>query len=180
MRSVLILVSSLLLAATARAEAPSPYAGQEQRTIKAFSAQQIDDLLAGRGMGLAKTAELNGYPGPAHVLDLAGPLELTPEQIEGTRALVTRVRTQASEAGRRLVEAEQGLERQFAERSVTRESLQAALAHIGALQAEIRGVHLEAHLDQTALMSEAQIARYAELRGYESGNGHRHDGAHPH
>ena len=34
------------------------------------------DLRAGRGMGLALAAELNGYPGPAHVLELADKLDL--------------------------------------------------------------------------------------------------------
>jgi len=47
-----------------------PYAGMQTRSIKALSDQQIADLKAGRGMGLALPAELNGYPGPIHVLEL--------------------------------------------------------------------------------------------------------------
>ena len=43
---------------------PSPYAGQESRAIKALSDSEIDDLANGRGMGLAKAGELNGYPSP--------------------------------------------------------------------------------------------------------------------
>ncbi len=43
--------------------AAAPYAGFQDRPIKALSQQQIDDLQAGRGMGLALAAELNGYPG---------------------------------------------------------------------------------------------------------------------
>jgi hypothetical protein len=62
------------------APALAPYAGLEQRPIKALSAQQIADLKAGRGMGLALAAELNGFPGPLHVLELAAGLELTDEQ----------------------------------------------------------------------------------------------------
>ena len=56
--------------------AQSPYVGMQTRSIKALSDQQIADLKAGRGMGLALPAELNGYPGPAHVLELADQLGL--------------------------------------------------------------------------------------------------------
>ena len=42
----------------------SPYVGSEKRSLKALTDQQIADLRAGRGMGLALAAELNGYPGP--------------------------------------------------------------------------------------------------------------------
>src|SRR5687767_11125254 len=51
--------------------ADSPYVGQEDRAIKALDAKDVDGLLAGSGMGYAKAAELNGYPGPMHVLELA-------------------------------------------------------------------------------------------------------------
>jgi hypothetical protein len=65
----------------------SPYAGMQTRAIKALSDQQIADLRAGRGMGMALPAELNGYPGPAHVLELADKLELTPDQRASVQAL---------------------------------------------------------------------------------------------
>ena len=66
--SLVVIVAS---AASATAQTTSPYAGQQQRTIKALSDQEIGDLLEGRGMGLAKAGELNSYPGPLHVLQLA-------------------------------------------------------------------------------------------------------------
>jgi hypothetical protein len=54
------------------AEMPAtPYAGQQTRTIKALSDDEIAALRNGEGMGMAKAAELNGYPGPIHVLSLA-------------------------------------------------------------------------------------------------------------
>jgi hypothetical protein len=43
----------------------APYAGMQTRPVKALTEQQLADLKAGRGMGLALAAELNGYPGPA-------------------------------------------------------------------------------------------------------------------
>ena len=57
--------------ATSSAQTTSPYTGEEQRAIKALSEEEIKDLLEARGMGLAKAAELNSYPGPLHVLQLA-------------------------------------------------------------------------------------------------------------
>jgi len=58
----------------------SAYRGMEARSIKALSEAQIADLKSGRGMGLALAAELNGNPGPMHVLELADNLTLTPDQ----------------------------------------------------------------------------------------------------
>ncbi|HYV03741.1 MAG TPA: hypothetical protein VFB82_04100, partial [Blastocatellia bacterium] len=70
---------SLIIVATA-ANAQTPYAGMQTRTIKSLSEQQVADLGAGRGMGLALAAELNGYPGPSHVLELADKLDLSVDQ----------------------------------------------------------------------------------------------------
>jgi hypothetical protein len=73
----------------------APYAGWQEREIKALSAEQIDDLRNGRGMGLALAAELNGYPGPRHVLDLAGQLDLTAEQRAEAQRLLDEMQAQA-------------------------------------------------------------------------------------
>lgn len=45
----------------------TPYAGMQSRPIKALSDKQVSDLRAGRGMGLALAAELNGYLGPSPI-----------------------------------------------------------------------------------------------------------------
>src|SRR4051812_36526408 len=71
MKRFLLLAATLLVTCNAAsAQSGQPYAGLEQRPIKALSQQQADDLRTGRGMGLALAAELNGYPGPSHVLEL--------------------------------------------------------------------------------------------------------------
>ena len=73
MRIIFGMLLVLAVCPHAHAQQPAaPYAGYQQRPIKALSEQQIADLRAGRGMGLALAAELNGYPGPVHVLALAG------------------------------------------------------------------------------------------------------------
>jgi hypothetical protein len=72
-----VVMTAGVLSGAALAQSQQPYAGLEARSIKALSQQQIDDLKAGRGMGLALAAELNGYPGPMHVLELADALHLS-------------------------------------------------------------------------------------------------------
>ena len=87
-RSTLFLSIIAIVASTANstAQTASPYAGQEQRSIKALSEDEIRDLREGRGMGLAKAAELNSYPGPLHVLQLAAELGLSDAQRKATKA----------------------------------------------------------------------------------------------
>ena len=164
--------AAALLAALGNAYSQSPYVGQESREIKALSSQEVADLLAGKGMGLAKAAELHGYPGPMHVLELAAQLQLTADQKSKTEALFTTVKAQAVDIGRQLVEEEQALDRQFSSKSITPATLHSSLERIGKLQAELRRVHLETHLEQTALLSDTQIAAYSKLRGYEAGDDH--------
>ncbi len=69
----------------------SPYAGQEKREIKAISVEDIEGYLTGQGMGFAKAAELNHYPGPKHVLELAGELSLEEKQIDKTKKIYNRM-----------------------------------------------------------------------------------------
>ena len=162
-------LAALLLAAAIPglvAAASSPYADDVERDIKALSPEEVAGLLAGRGMGLAKAAELNGYPGPKHVLELADELALDPEQRSRTEALFRHMRTRAVAVGRALVEAEGVLDGRFARRSIVPGSLKRSLERIADLEAELRRVHLEAHLEQRALLSDAQVAAYRRGRGY--------------
>jgi Spy/CpxP family protein refolding chaperone len=174
---VLGLIMSIV-AVAAGADTESPYVGQETRDIKALSPQEIDDYLHGRGLGYAKAAELNHYPGPRHVLDLADALALTPEQTSQTRAIFEAMQAQAVALGRQLVDKEQALDRQFANGSIDAVSLQALLSDIGGLQAAIRYTHLAAHLEQKALLTTHQVQLYDQLRGYgaahDKGHGHAH------
>ena len=117
-------------------------------------------------MGLAKAAELNGYPGPAHVLELAAQLDLTPEQKTKTEALLKKMQARAISLGTELIEEERALDRIFASHAVNSESIGQALARIGQLQGQVRQVHLDAHIEQTALLTPAQTKKYNRLRGY--------------
>src|SRR3954466_7532103 len=144
--------------------AQTPYAGMQARSIKALSDQQIADLEAGRGMGLALAAELNGYPGPSHVLELADKLELTADQRAGIQRLFDSMKAEAMPLGSRLIEQEADLNKQFANRTVTPESLRASTAAVAATQGVLRETHLKYHLSTGAILSPSQMVKYAELR----------------
>lgn len=176
-----ILASAILATAFTAAWAQhgqSPYVGQESRAIKSLSSAEIKQLLNGEGMGLAKAAELNGYPGPKHVLELAEPLKLTAAQIASTEAIFRTMNSRAKEIGTQIVEREQALDAQFAGGSVTSEALGKSVEQIGAMQAELRTIHLDAHLSQVAILTPEQVTHYRRLRGYDSPAG-EHTHSHP-
>lgn len=177
MRAFLVLC--LLLFCATDAPAQSPYAGEEQRRIKSLSPERIEGLEAGHGLGYAIAAELNGYPGPRHVLELANELSLGEHQRARTEALFESMQARASELGRELIAAEAKLDRAFAQRKITSEKLGELLADSARIESELRRVHLQAHLDQIELLEEGQLAEYLRLRGYEKQAG-GHDHQHQH
>lgn len=150
------------------ASAPTPYAGHQQRAIKALSDKDVQDLTEGKGMGLALAAELNSHPGPMHVLEHAQALALSDTQRSSTARLLRTHKEEVRVLGRQLVEAERELDQAFATRQINSSSLTARMQRIGALQAAIRDAHLQTHLQQTALLTTAQVAQYNQLRGYGS------------
>jgi Spy/CpxP family protein refolding chaperone len=176
MKSLVFGIAVSALAAAAFAATESPYVGQEGREIKALSPQAVEGYLNGEGLGYAKAAELNHYPGPRHVLDMAKELNLTREQTTQTQAVFDAMRTRAIGLGKQLVEKERELDRRFASDSIDADSLQALLSEIGTIQSKIRYVHLSAHLAQRALLTEHQVKLYDQVRGY----GTPHHGGHMH
>jgi Spy/CpxP family protein refolding chaperone len=151
-----------------------PYAGLDARPIKALSEQQIGDLKAGRGMGLALAAELNGYPGPMHVLELADRLGLTAEQRTRVQMLFGNMRAEAVPLGEKLVAQEAELDRQFSEKLITPASLSSATAEIGQTQGALRHAHLKYHLATLDILTPEQAQRYAMLRGYHGSHQQQH------
>ncbi|MCP3370945.1 Spy/CpxP family protein refolding chaperone [Bradyrhizobium cajani] len=178
MRRLLLLAAALLATfSAASAQSSQPYGGLEQRPIKALSHQQVDDLRGGRGMGLALAAELNGYPGPSHVLELGDRLDLTADQRVQVQRLFDQMKQEAIPLGHKLVAQERELDNLFATRAVTSESLKTTIAAIAETQGQLRESHLKYHLSTAALLNQGQMQRYAELRGYQRADdtgGHKH------
>lgn len=169
-----ILISAGL--APAEAQTHSPYAGEQSRAIKALSPKEVDDLMQGRGMGLAKPAELNRYPGPMHALELAEPLKLSSGQRQTLEAVMARMSNDAKALGAELLGLERDLDAAFATRKIDDQRLSDLTARIGVKQGALRAVHLAAHLETAAAFSAEQIARYDVLRGYAGAAGGASDG----
>lgn len=138
----------------------SKYAGQQAREIKSLSAADLAELRRGGGWGLAKAAELNGVPGPAHLLELKDRIPLSADQTRQIETLRVAMKAEAIALGARL-------EKHFADRSVNDEILRGFLNRIAETRCDLRYAHLATHLETPKILSHAQIARYNELRGYD-------------
>ena len=165
---MLLLLLALAMPAIAQEHAHSPYVGEQERTIASLSDQEITAYRTGRGMGLAKAAELNHYPGPRHVLDLAEELELTDAQRAEVRAAREAMRSKAIPLGKQIVAKEAALDALFADGQATPDTVRALLHEIAVLKADLRFAHLNAHLTMQDALTEQQIRRYDVLRGYAS------------
>ena len=163
--SVAILFAVACSSHTDQASPPS-YAGQDQREIKALSAYEISAYRGGHGLGLAKAAELNHYPGPKHVIELAGALDLSAAQREATQRAYEHMHAQAVRLGEAIVAREKYLDSLFATQTLEAAVVSAAVADIARLQGELRAAHLLAHVEMKKILSALQIAKYDELRGY--------------
>jgi hypothetical protein len=144
----------------------SPYVGMEGGELPALTDRQIADLRAGRGMALALAAELNSYPGPMHVLELSGQLQLSDEQRTRVGELVDAMRLEAVPLGEKLIAQEMHLDRLFASRIATEEALAVATRAIGETQGALRLAHLRYHVRTAAILTLEQITAYDRLRGY--------------
>ena len=163
--ATLTLVSATYIAASTLT---SPYSGEEIRIIKSLSDEDIDDLLNGRGWGLAKPAELNGVPGPAHLLEMKTEIALSAEQVSTIEVIWSEMNQNARRLGEHYVALERELNEQFATGQITSDTLKTLLLKIATVQTELRYTHLFAHLQASPVLKPAQVALYNRLRGYSS------------
>ena len=146
----------------------SKYVGQEKREIKSLSKADIQELRNGRGWGLAKAAELNGLPGPVHLLEMKKEIGLNPEQTEKIEILYQKMKKQAIPLGLKLIELERKLNNHFAKGTITEELLHELLEQIAQVRKRLRYVHLSTHLKTPGILRAEQIDLYNKLRGYSS------------
>jgi len=149
-----------------RHEQASPYAGLERREIKALSTEEIAALTNGEGMGMALPAELHGYPGPRHVLELGEMLGLTETQRSEVQAIFDGMQSQAKTLGQEIIGLERELDRRFADGTITDAALTDLLDRIAAARGQLRATHLRAHLRLFSVLTEQQRAHYRQARGY--------------
>lgn len=157
----------------------SPYAGLDAREIKSLSEEDVAALREGRGWGLALPAELNGVPGPAHLLELRDELGLSEDQVSAIKVIHAGMQAEAVDAGERFLAAEAALDAAFAEGGLSEDYLRQLIQTAEAARADLRFIHLSRHLSTPPLLNDEQIQRYGELRGYElepggAAQGHGH------
>ena len=173
-----ISLNNLALAQDQPTPTPSGYADLLDTEIRGLSPDQIETYRTGAGGGLALTAELNGYPGPRHVLDLADELDLNEDQQARIQVLYDDMLPQALDLGEQILQAEAELERAFRETRIDEGFLETQLLAIGNLQAQLRFVHLRTHLASIDILMPHQIVLYNTLRGYDTDNADQGHGSH--
>jgi hypothetical protein len=168
--SAVLALSLTASASVSLADQPShsPYAGQEQREIKSLSADDIGELRRGGGWGMAKAAELNGYPGPVHLLDLQVEIGLSSEQIAAITVIYEKMKRNAIPLGEEMIRGERALEESFLRGAADEKTLAEALDGIARVRRDLRFTHLAAHLKVKPLLTEQQTTAYWTLRGYDT------------
>ena len=156
------------------AVAQSAYVAQLDSPVRGLSAQEVDDLRHGHGMGYARMAELNNHPGPRHLLDLSEKVDLTEAQTAQVTEIFTAMQAEATQLGEEIVAREAELSALFAAGDVDETEVQAQVMALADLYGQLRFVHLRAHLQVMPLLSPEQIVVYNQLRGYGDGTGQPH------
>ena len=145
------------------------YPELQESEVRGLTPEQIQGLRNGDGMGYALPAELNGYPGPKHVLELADELGLNESQREATAKIRAEMLEKAKATGLALVSEYESLDQEFRSQNIDAQRLRNLTAQIGTLEGELRTIHMEAHLEMMTVLTHEQILLYSELRGYQSG-----------
>lgn len=144
----------------------TPYAGQESREIKALSPEDVDGYRRGAGLGYAKPAELNSYPGPLHALDMRARLQLTDEQAGALTREREEMLATVIPLGERFLASEAEIEQRFRDGTMTPDALDTLIQESARIEAQIRYAHLDAHIATKEILTPHQVALYDEARGY--------------
>lgn len=151
---------------------PSPYSGEELRDVKSLSDSDIQSLLNGTGEafgGIAKLAELNGYPGPRHVLDIKSDFfMLTDNQKVEIEMIYESMSRKAKAIGAKIIAIERDMDKAFANKTITEQGLKLLIDNSADLYGQIRFVHLSAHIDTVRVLTEEQVEMYNKIRGYDT------------
>ena len=165
-RSLLIAAMLAAAAMPVLAQSATPYPELRTREIKALSPEQIRDLREARGMGLSLPAELNGAPGPLHVLELRHVLAVTDAQAAEIDRIKAAMQARARALGEDIIRAEAMLEQEFKNGTPDEAAVSALTERIGVLSGRLRAAHLSAHVRTKRLLTPIQVAAYDRARGY--------------
>jgi hypothetical protein len=159
-----LLLLALPVAAQHEQHMKSPAATQQTMAQHhAFLEAEREAIERGEGFGMALAADINGYPGPKHVLDLKKELKLTPSQEAAMQTLMSQMKEKALAKGKDVLLAEKRLEEMFAQGKSEDESREETY-RVASLRAELRWVHLATHLAAKKILTAQQIAAYQQMR----------------
>ena len=144
----------------------SKYAEEADREIKSLSINDIKELKKGSGWGLAKAAELNGYPGPSHILKMAKEINLTKEQIIAIQKMFDEMKAQSISLGNQLIQLEKKLNNDFQNKTIDQTKLHNHINDISDIRQKLRLTHLSTHLKTPNILTQEQVSLYNNLRGY--------------
>jgi len=153
--------------AGAKGAAMEPAGAQQAQTEMQHHHSCLEEERAsierGEGFGMAMPADHAGYPGPRHVLDMAADLHLTAEQRAAIQKIFDHMHEKAVARGKELFEAEARLEQMFRE-GRPEADLREQSFRVDSIHAELRWIHLSAHLAAQKILTAEQIAQYTRLR----------------
>ncbi len=152
--------------AFAQHDGAAPYAGSQKREIASLSEQDLMALREGKGWGLALPAEVNGAPGPSHLLELSEELDLTTAQVSAITTIYDEMTAAAISAGEAFITAEKALNDAFKRGGLEEVELAKLAGEAGDARTKLRLIHLAAHLKTLPVLTDEQIAGYSRLRGY--------------
>jgi Spy/CpxP family protein refolding chaperone len=163
---------------TATSVPTSPYVPLLDSAIRGLSPEEIKELESGAGAGFARAAELNGYPGPRHILDLQDKLDLTEDQFAEVQKLYDDMNSEARQMGAEILRLESELELAFREGTIDNTTLEAKVSDLAEKYGALRLLHLRTHLTAIQLLTPDQLMLYNQLRGYSQPDSPDHDGGH--
>lgn len=144
----------------------SPYAHTQSSEVPTLTPEEVRELRNGEGMGLARPAELNQFPGPKHLLDLVADLDLSPAQLARIKAIREKMKMRAIAKGREILETERRLADLFASGHPSVEEMNRITEHLGVMRGQLQAIHLLAHIESARELTADQIESYDRLRGY--------------
>ena len=144
----------------------SPYTHTQSAEFATLTPDEVREVRNGEGMGLARAAELNSFPGPRHLLDLKADLDLTQAQIARIEAIHAKMKTRAIAKGEAILQAERHLGNLFAAGRPTATETNRMTEHLGIMRGQLQAIHLLAHIESTRELTAGQIEHYDRLRGY--------------
>lgn len=140
-----------------------PALAQQAPKPGAMSAPEAIAVMAGEDAGLARLADVHGWPGPRTVLANAEALNLAPDQVRIAENIEAEFEIEAREIALAWLAVEAELDEAFRSGRASKGKVQALTQQSGALRAELRALQLSAHIEMRPNLTRDQLESYSRL-----------------